>query len=117
MLFVKSLKETLVVALGGVGFVIWFLLGAVLLFLPLSFLNLPLWIDFIIILILMNTQFIGGVLSIILWVWSFTVVIAQPIDGWSVFYFIGFAIYFFTSILPTVTGIISGIIELLNNRN
>lgn len=113
----KSLKETLVNALGVVGFVIWFLLGVVLLFLPLSFLSLPFWVDFIIIFILMNTQLIGGVLSIILWVWSFTVVIAQPIDGWSVFYFIGFAIYFLTSILPTVTGIISAIIESLNNRN
>ena len=112
----KNFKETLVGTLGVVGFIIWFLLGAVLLFLPLSFLDFPLWVDFIIILVLMNTQVLGGVLSIVLWVWSFTEVIAHPIDGWSIFYFVGFAIYLLTSILPMVSGIISAIIESIRDR-
>ena len=112
----KNFKEALVDTFGVVGFILWFLLGAVLLFLPLSFLDFPLWVNFVIILVLINTRVLGDMLSIVLWIWSFTEVIAHPIDGWSIFYFVGFVIYLLTSILPTVLGIISNIIESIRAR-
>lgn len=112
----KKLKDLLIGSLGVVGIILWYLIEIVIGIAPLVFLNFPFWVNLIILFALMSTEFIGGLIEIVLWVWSFIVVIARPIDGWSIFYFITFAIYFFIHILPMVIHIISAIIEDIKNK-
>ena len=116
MLFVKKLKEELVVTLGVVGIILWYLIEIVIGLTPLVFLNFPLWVNLIILFALMSMQFVGGLIEIVLWVWSFIVVIARPIDGWSIFYFVIFAINFFIHILPGAMSIITTLTEELKNK-
>jgi hypothetical protein len=41
-----------------------------------------------------------------IWIWAFVEVLSKPISGWSIFYFVVFAIYFFTVLLPITLNII-----------
>ena len=113
MLVVEKIKDVLVGSLGVVGMVVWSLVCAVLAFLPLSFLNFPLWMDLVIIFVILSMDFVGGLISLILWIWSFIIVISAPIDGLSIFYFVVFAVYFVTSVLPIVTNIVISLIALI----
>ena len=113
MLFVKNLKDELIGWLGVAGIVLWYLIEIVVALTPLVFLNFPLWVNLIILFTLMSFQYVGGLLQIALWVWSFIVVIARPIDGWSIFYFVVFAIEFFTILLPLIANVVLGIFNLI----
>ena len=115
----KNFKDVLAGTFGAVGIILWYLMTGVVLFLPLSFLGFPFWISFVIILVILYVPFIGELTQFVLWIWSF-VVVSEHIDGWSIFYFVAFAFYFFTTILPFVTNIIitliASLIEMLNNK-
>lgn len=115
VLFMKNLKDKLIMTLGVVGIILWYLIEIVVGITPLVFLNFPIWVNLIILFALMSMQFIGGLIEIVIWVWSFIVVIARPVDGWSVFYYITFAFYFYIHILPMVIKIIANIIEGIKN--
>ena len=112
----NKLKENLVVSLGVVGIVLWYLLDVAIALTPLVFLDFPLWIKIIVLFALMSFQYVGGLIQIALWVWSFVVVIARPIDGWSIFYFVTFAFFFFVHILPSIVNIITAIVEAKQDR-
>ena len=108
----KSLKDKLSGALGVVGLVIWYLISAIVVFTPLAFLDLSFIVYGIIIFAIISFSLIGGIVELVIWIWSFIVVVSEPIDGWSVFYFIAFAIYCLTTLLPFVISLIA---SLFNN--
>jgi hypothetical protein len=72
-----------------------------------------LWIDFIIIFVIVSIPFIGGLTECGIWVWSFVVVLSKPISGWTIFYFVVFAIYFFTTLLPIIINTVKFLIALI----
>ena len=80
---------------------------AMLVMLPLQFLNFPFWVDTIIFIVICSTNLVGKLLGFILWIWSFVIVISNPIGGFSIFYLIVFAIYILTGVLPFVLSLIS----------
>ena len=112
----KNLKDVLANALGTVGIVVWYLASSVLMFLPLTFLNFPIWVDLIILFAVLSLSSLGDLIELALWIWSFIVVISEPIDGWSVFYFVALAVNVLITILPWAIYIISVIIEDIKNR-
>ena len=107
----KNLKELLANTLGWVGIVLWYVVSFLLMFLPLAVLNFPFWIDLIIIFVVLNIQGIGDMIALVLWVWSFIEIVSEPIDGWSIFYFVILAINVLLAVLPSIIGIIATIIE------
>ena len=109
----KALKDILFGSLGIVGYVIWFILSVWVSYAPLIFLDFSFVVDVLIILAVTMLPFVGCVVEFVLWVWSFVVVLAEPIDGWSIFYFITFAFYFVTTPLTYVINLIT----MLINRN
>jgi hypothetical protein len=113
VLVVEKLKEILVGSLGIAGYVVWFIFSIIMTFLPLSYLNNPLWVDFIIIFVIISFPFIGGMMECGIWIWAFVEVLSKPISGWSIFYFVVFAIYFFTVLLPIALNIIGYIFALI----
>ena len=110
----KQLKDILLGSLGAVGYAIWFVASALLMYAPLLFLDFPFWIDVVIIIAVTTIPFVGGITEFVIWIWSFVVVISDPIDGWSIFYFVTFAIYFITNILTRAIDIIISL--FFNNR-
>ena len=82
-------------------------LGVLMIF-PLSILGFPFWIDSIIIFVMvLSIPFISGLTECVIWAWAFIVVLSKPISGWSIFYFVAFAIYFFSTLLPIVINIVT----------
>lgn len=108
----KPLKDKLLGALGVVGLIIWYLISLTLLSLPLVFLGFPFWVDLLILFVIVSFPLSGGIVEFVIWIWSFIVVVSEPIDGWSVFYLVVFAIYCLTSLLPFVISLIA---SLFNN--
>ena len=102
----NSLKDKLIVGLGVVGYILWLLANLILGVLPLSFLDFPLWVNILVIFALYSTELIGGLIEHIIWIWSFIVVVQSPINGWSIFYFVSFAIYCYLFILPSIINIV-----------
>ncbi len=98
----KRLKEKLIGTLGTVGFILYFIISAMITVAPLVVLDFPFWIDAIIIFVVISLPFIGGLIEFIIWIWSFVVIISAPISALSYIYFILFAARF----LPNVIDII-----------
>lgn len=67
--FMKNLKDTIINSFGIVGLIIWYLISAIVMFLPLAFLDFSLLIDVLIILAIIAIPFIGDMLEFIIWVW------------------------------------------------
>ena len=109
----EKLKDALVGTLGIVGYIAWSVLLAGIVFMPLSVLNFPLWADILIILIIMNIPILNKLLEFVIWIWSFTIVISEPITVFSVFYFVIFGIYILTDVIPLVIDITA----IFSNRN
>ena len=106
----KSLKDIFVGTLGVVGYILWVILKYLLLFTPILFLDTSFWVTF---LLTAATFAATHFVAFPLWIWSFVVVVSEPIDGWSIAYFVLFAIYSITIIIPTAISVIVSIINLI----
>lgn len=109
----QTLKNLLLGSLGTIGYILWYLVSILLLYAPLVFLDFPLLIDILIIFAITSLPFWGDVVELIIWIWSFVVVLSEPIDVISVIYFVTFAFYIFTKFLP----IIKTLIKAFFNKN
>ena len=117
MLFLKYLKDFLVGTFGVVGFGLWFIIGALTMFAPLVFLDVSFWVSLLIIIAILYIPIIGDITNLVIWIWSFVVVISEPIDGFSIAYFIIFAIYGLSTIIPPVIGVFMSVIGIFTNKS
>ncbi|MFA5423516.1 MAG: hypothetical protein WC374_06620 [Phycisphaerae bacterium] len=101
-----SLKEKLIVTMGGFGYVLFYLIIGVITFAPLMYLNFPWWVDILIIFIVMFTKTIGGLVLTVGWIWSFINMINSPFNFKTVFYIIAVILYIILWLAPFVTSII-----------
>lgn len=112
----NRIKEMLVGKLGIVGIVIYYLFAFALIFTPLAFIGANSFWVYLIFSALLLISGINIIANFVLWVWSFVVVIEQPIDGGTVFYFIILAIYVLLGLLPTIIQLVANLIALINSR-
>ena len=96
------MKEKLLTILGGFGLVVWYIVSIIYSFAPLYFLGLPFWVDFILIVVMTSVPFIGEIVRIGIFIWAFTIVIAQPIDVVSIIFFVCAALYLITTVIPMI---------------
>jgi len=82
--------------------ILFYILSIVLLYFPLLILDMPFIVYLLVSLAIKTLPIIGPILELIVWIWSFVVVVSAPIDGWAIAYFVAFAFYFFTTLLPFV---------------
>ena len=108
---VLFVKDKLVGALGGLGLVLWYLIGLVLLCMPLYFLKLPFWATALIILAIIYLRGIGEILTFVVWIWAFLSVLKMPLNGASIVFYVTFAIFCFTSILPVIVNLVISIVQ------
>ena len=112
----EKLKELLVGSLGIVGYVIWSVLLCVFYFLPVNVLDIPLWVDILIVLCIANIPVFGDFLYFVTWIWSFIIIISEPINVFSIFYLVVFGIYVFTGVIPFVRLLITAMFDKKNEE-
>ena len=106
-----GMKEKLAAKLGVLGYVIFYLIAAFFAYCPLIFLDFPFIVNAILIGVIMFLPIIGTILNLILWIWSFVVVLSAPIDIFSILYFIAFAVYIISEIITMAVSLVSTFLE------
>jgi len=101
------MKDKLIGALGGFGFVVWYVISVLYSFAPLLFLRFSFIVDLILIIIMSAVPLLGEVVRFALYVWAFTIVIRQPIDVFSIIFFVFAALYLFTTVIPMIAALFS----------
>ena len=87
------MKSTLKTTLGqGVYLLIELVLLGII-FVPLQYLNLPWWADALIAAFIYFTQTLGGLVSAVVWVWSFIIFVRSPFDTYSIIYLVFLVVY------------------------
>lgn len=103
----QTFKERLFGALGTFGSILYYILAVCLTFCPLSALGFPFWLKLILIMVVTTIPFIGPACELVLWVWSFFIMIHAPLQAFTIFYFIACAVYVFTKPLPFLLNLFS----------
>jgi hypothetical protein len=83
---------------------LFFLIQLVLLgmiYVPLQYLGFPWWVDVLIALSTFIFQVLGGIVYIVVWIWSFIIMVQSPFAAYSIVYLVFLVLYIFLSfILP-----------------
>lgn len=99
------MKQKLIIALGSLGFILYFLISTFVYVLPLLVLDLSFWL-FLLFLFVM--QFIP-ISSVVFWIWGLITTIQGQQDAWAIIYYALFAILFLPFFVSTITDIFRGI--------
>ena len=106
----KKVKEFLAGSALLVGSGFRWILSLLLLFAPLFFvLDLSAYIDGLIITVVLCVPFLGDLLELVIWVWSFIVAINMPFDVFMGIYYIALALYLFTKLVPLLQSLLFAI--------
>ena len=83
---------------------LFFLIQLVLLgmiYVPLQYIGLPWWADVLIALSTFIFQVLGGIVYIVVWIWSFIIMVQSPFTAYSIIYLVFLVLYvLLSSILP-----------------
>lgn len=99
------MKEKLQSALGSAGIVLFYIIGFLYAFAPLLVLDFPLLVDILLILAMNVLPLLGELVRIVLYVWAVFVVLSHPLSGFSIFFLVIAAVYFFTTVWPILTAL------------
>lgn len=97
---------------GGIGFILWLLLGFCLSYMPLWFLPIHGIARLAVIAVIMFVPIVGDVLDFILWIVSFPIVLNGPQGGFAIAYYIVLAINIFFNIVPLALSVFPVICSL-----
>lgn len=102
------------------GFLVWlssYLLLLLLATYPLSMCPLPWWADFLIIAaIMLLPDAFGGILTLVVWAWSFIIVISGDIGLFEIIYFVLLAVYVVFFLIPGTSALISAIVASMRAK-
>lgn len=99
------LLEKLSGALGVFGWVLYYIITTLLSFAPLIMLDFSFWINIALVFVVICIPILGELVLFGLFVWAFIVTVGQPIDVWSVVFFVSTAVYVFTTLIPSIISI------------
>lgn len=106
----NKVKEFLAGSALLVGSGFRWLLSLLLLFAPLYFvLDLSTLLDCLIILAVLSLPFVGGLIELAIWVWSFIVALNMPFDIFIGIYYAALAFYVFTRLVPMLLSLLATI--------
>ena len=97
----NTLRDKLANSLGAFGIAVWYALTMLYTFAPLlTVFNFGLLITVAIVAVATFAPTVGGIIQLILYVWGFFRALSMPFSGWILVFYICFALYFFTQLLP-----------------
>lgn len=94
------MKEKMEGALGALGGILWFILSMLYCFSPFLVLHLPIWLEFILFMVMLLVPVGGEIVRMILYVWAVIVAFGHPLDVFTIIFFVIAVIYFFTTLVP-----------------
>lgn len=102
-----KLKEKLLGALGGFGYILWLLICIAFFVIPFVATGFPIWVSVILQALIMFTGLIGAVVTVFVYAYSFLQILHGPLDLFAVLYYIDFAVYVIFFFIPSVIQFIS----------
>ncbi|MFR3180848.1 hypothetical protein [Dysosmobacter welbionis] len=96
----KNFKGTLQGLFGGFGIVLYYLVSLIMCIMPLTALNFPVWSALLFIIITQVFPVIGGFAWIVVWGWSFIVMLHAPFCAYTIAYFVCFLLYLLFFFIP-----------------
>ena len=70
-----------------------------MIFVPLSYLGFPWWVDALIAIFTVVFEKLGGLVYIVVWIWSFVIFVRTPFNSYSILYIVFLLLYIFLVIL------------------
>ena len=111
------MKEKLLSVFGRFGIVLWYIISFLYGFIPLVFLRFPFWVDFLLIVVMTSVPYLGEIVRIVLYIWAFVVVLHGPFDIPAIIFYVFFALYVLTTLLPLITSLLEVLLERKNNND
>lgn len=102
----NSLKDKLKSTFGLIGFILYTLLSIILLIAPLNILGFPIWIDFILLVLIVNVPFIGDITQFAVMVLALIKVIKMPFNIPVIICYISL-LFYALYLIGTILGIIA----------
>lgn len=99
------MKEKLVSALGTFGMILWYIISCLYAFAPLLYLDIPFLLGFALAFVIITFPVIGGIVSIVLYVWATIVALQSPFNIVTIIFLIFALLYFFTTLLPLIVSL------------
>lgn len=96
------MKEKLISVFGTVGFVLWWLLAATYVVVPVVATGATIWIQLVLIAVLTFTTLLGAILTPIIYVWGLIVTIQMPFGIFSVVFYVCLALWLLTEFIPSI---------------
>lgn len=97
----NALRDKLANSLGTFGIAVWYALTMLYAFVPLfTVFKFGVGVTIIVTTIATFAPTIGGIIQLILYVWGFFRALSMPFSGWILVFYICFALYFLTQLLP-----------------
>ena len=109
--FLKFYLQTTLGVFGTVLYVVFQTLMFISLFVPLLFLEVSSWWVHFGLILLLFTPLLGSILDVVLYCITFPTVIGEPTSFWTVAYFISFALFILTAVIPTIINLVIAIID------
>lgn len=107
------MKDKLMEALGGFGMILYFFLCILFVAIPMAAADLPFLVTLVVLLLMYFTNYIGAILSVLIYVYATIVVLSHPIGWFSIVFFVDMALYAVFCFIPGVLQIIT---IFMNNR-
>lgn len=102
------MKEWLVNKAGGVGFAIWIVISIIFIVMPVAVLPISIWIRALIVVIIYALPMIGQLVQIAVYAWAFVVTINGPQDTVAIIFYVVFAFWVFTTLIPLIITVFFG---------
>jgi len=103
------MKDKLLSTLGVFGVVIWYVLSLIFCFAPLFFLRLPFLAEWLLIMVILAIPFIGEIVRLGLYIWALPIVLGEPIDFFSIIYYISFVLELCMFAIPLLMSVIGSV--------
>ncbi len=97
-----NLKDKLSSALGVFGFILFYVLSVLFVCIPIVATDLPSWIQWLILAVIIFTDLVGSLVSIAVFVYATIVVLSSPFTWFSVVFFVDTAVYFIFFLIPSM---------------
>ena len=95
------MKDKLLNALGVVGFILWYVVSAIVYVLPFVMIGASFWVN----LLLFGIVFFFPPSSIVFWIWGLVCATQGPQDVWAIIYYVLFLVMFLPFFTSTVLDI------------
>lgn len=103
----NKIKEWCMSVFGAGAYIVFFLLACFINIFPLIFIDMPFWVDFLLLMGMSAIPFISNFISLAVWIWGLVAAIGGRQDVFAILFYIVFAIKMIDLLINLLSGIFS----------